>query len=98
MLYKDLCFNTKADILLPKSKSITTSIFYRPPNQATFMELIVKDFSHSNLKDNEIYLLGNFNINVSQKRNFILNGKGMAACKEPVQTLINIKNFVIFFL
>ena len=89
MLYKDLCFNTKADILLPKSKSITTSIFYRPPNQANFMRLIVKDFSHLNLKDNEIYLLGNFNINVSQNRNFILNGKGMAACHEPVQTLIN---------
>ena len=53
---KDLCFNTRAlnckeveniifDILLPKSKPITISIFYRPPNQANFMELLVKSFS-----------------------------------------------------
>ena len=53
------------------------------------MELIVKDSSHLNLKDNEIYLLGNFNINLLQNRNYILSGKGMAACQEPVQTLIH---------
>ena len=49
---KDLCFNTRPlncteieniifDLLLPKSKPITISVFYRPPNQANFMELIV---------------------------------------------------------
>ena len=49
---KDLCFNTRAlnckeieniifDILLPKSKPITISIFCRPPNQANFTELHV---------------------------------------------------------
>ena len=53
------------------------------------MELIVKDFSHLNLKDNEINLLGNFNINLLQNGNYILNGKRMAACQGPVQTLIN---------
>ena len=52
----DLCFNTRAlnckeieniifDILLPKSKPITIGVFYRPPNQTNFMELIVKSFS-----------------------------------------------------
>ena len=50
---KNLCFNTRPlnckeieniifDILLPKSKPITIGVFYRPPNQANFMELIVK--------------------------------------------------------
>ena len=64
----DLCFNTRPlnckeieniifDTLLPKSKPITISIFYRPPNQANFMELIINSFSLLNLKDNEIYLL-----------------------------------------
>ena len=76
----NLCFNTRAlncteieniifDILLPKSKPITIGVFYRPSNQANFTELIVKSFSLLNLKDNEIYLLGDFNIN------FLLNGK-----------------------
>ena len=81
---KYLCFNTRPlnckeieniifDILLPKSKPITIGVFYRPPNQANFMELIVKSFSLLNLKDDEIYLLGDFNINLLQNGNYILN-------------------------
>ena len=81
---KDLCFNTRAlnckeienivfDILLTKLKPITIGVFYRPPNQANFMELIVKSFSLLNLKVNEIYLLGDFNINLSQNGNYILH-------------------------
>ena len=61
---------------MPKSKPITTGIFYRPPNQANFMELIVKSFYLLNLKDNQIYLLGDFNINLLQNGNYILNRKG----------------------
>ena len=74
---------------MPKSKAITISVFYRSPNQANFMELIVKRFSLLNLKDNEIYLLGDFNINLLQNGIYILNRKGMAAWQEPVPTLIN---------
>ena len=95
---KDLCFNTRAlnckeieniilDIPLPKSKSVTIGVFYRPPNQANFMELIVKSFSLLNLKDNEIYLLGDFSINLLQNGNYILNRKGMAVCQGAVHTL-----------
>ena len=65
---KDLCFNTRAlnckeieniifDILFPKSKPITIGIFYRPPNQTNFMELLIKNFSLLNLKDNEYIFL-----------------------------------------
>ena len=53
------------------------------------MELLVKSFSLLNLKDNEIYLLGDFNISLLQNRNYILNRKGMTACQRPVHTLIN---------
>ena len=51
------------------------------------MELIVKTFSL--LKNYKIYLFGDFNINLLQKGNCILNRKGMAACQGPVHTLIN---------
>ena len=97
----DLCFNTRAlnckeieniifDILLPMSKPITIGVFYRPPHQANLMELIAKSFSLLNLKDNEIYLLGDFNINLLQNGNYIFkNRKGMAACQGAVHTLIN---------
>ena len=73
---------------MPKSKPITIGIFYRPPNQANFMELIVTSFSLLSLKDNEIYLLGDFNINLLQNRNYILNRKGMVVCQGAVHTLI----------
>ena len=53
------------------------------------MELIFKDCSYINLKDNEIYLLGDFEIDLLQNRNCILNGKGTAACQGPVHTLTN---------
>ena len=50
---KDLCFSTRNlhckeienlvfDILLPKSKPITIGVFYRPPNQAEFKDLMGK--------------------------------------------------------
>ena len=68
---------------------ITRGVFYRPPNQVNFMELFVKDFSLLNLKDNELYLLGDFNINLLQNRNYILDGKGTVAYQGPVHTLIN---------
>ena len=74
---------------MPKSKPITTGVFYRAPNQANFVGLLVKSFSLLNWKDNEIYLLGDFNINLLQNGNYILNRKGMAACQRPVHTLIN---------
>ena len=74
---------------MPKLKPITIGAFYRSPNQADFMELIVKGFSHLNLKDNEICFLGDFNIDLLQNGNYIFNGKGMDACQGPVYTFIN---------
>ena len=53
------------------------------------MELIVKGFFLLNLKDNEIYLLSDFNINLLRSGNYVFNRKGMAACQGPVHTLIN---------
>ena len=49
----------------------------------------VKSFSILNLKYNKIYLLRDFNINLLQNGNYILNRKGMAACQGPVHILIN---------
>lgn len=77
------------DIRLPKSKSINIGVSYRPPNQANFIESIWKGFSHLNWTDNEIYLLGNFNINLWQNGDCVLNGKGITACQGPAHSLIN---------
>ena len=53
------------------------------------MELLVKNISHVNLKDNEIYLLSGFNINVSQHGNDNLNREETAVCQGPVHASIN---------
>ena len=58
-------------------------------NLSNIMELIIKDSSHLNLKDNKIYLFGEFNINLLQNGNYILNGKVMPACQGPVHALKN---------
>ena len=97
---KDLCFNTRTlhckeienlvfDILLPKSKAITTGVFYRPPNQAEFMYLMVEKLSNLNLKDNEIYLLGDFNTNLFQNGKYILNGERRTTSQGSVHIMIN---------
>ena len=77
---KDLYFNTRTlhckeienlvlDILRSNSEPVTMRVFYRPPNQATLMDLMVEQFSDLNLKDNEINLLGDFNINTFKTTN-----------------------------
>ena len=97
---KDLCFNTRTlhckkienlvfEILLPKSKAITIGVFYRPPNHAEFMDLMVEKFSNLNLKDNEIYLLGDFSTNIFQNDKYILNGKRSTTSQGSVHTIIN---------
>ena len=53
------------------------------------MELVVEKFSNLNLKDNEIYLLGDFNINLFQNGKYILNGKRSTNSQGSVHTLIN---------
>ena len=77
---KDLCFSTRTlhckeiknlvfDILLPKLKPFTIGVSYKPPNQAEFIDLMVEIFSNLKLKDNEIYLLGDFNSNFFKTAN-----------------------------
>ena len=107
---EDLCFNTKAlnfkefqniifDILLPKLNPITIGSFYRPPNQANFMELLDKGFCHVYLEVNEVYLLSDFNINLLQNGKYNLNRKSSTACQGQVLTWINkYQEFVRYFL
>ena len=90
---KGLCFNTRGlnckeieniifDILWPNLKLITTGVLYKLPNHANFIELIVKGFSLLNLRDNGIYLLGDFDINLLQDGNYVLIEKEWLPVKD----------------
>ena len=56
--------NVFIDILLPRTKPFTVGVFYRPPNNNDFLKEISKDFSKLLPETNDIFILGDFNINV----------------------------------
>ena len=71
---KNLCYNTKnvfpksienifVDILLPKTKPFTVGILYRPPTQHDFVQVISDKLDLLSPETNDIYILGDLNIN-----------------------------------
>ena len=61
------------DILLPKTKPFTVGIFYRPPNNNTFIENITEDFSKLHTENYDLFILGDMNINISKNRTNCIN-------------------------
>ena len=43
------------DLLLPKTKSISVGIFYRPPNQGNFLETLTNDLEKIDLNSRDIF-------------------------------------------
>ena len=96
-----ICASTQELCIAKKLKILLLTLFYvsrnqliqefstRPPNQADIMDLIIEKFSSLNLKDNEIYLLGDFNISLFQNSKYILNGRKSTNSQGLAHTLIN---------
>ena len=79
----DLCFNRRNvfsnsienaffDLRIPKLKSLSIGIFYRPPHVNTFLETFANDLKLIDLKETEVYFLGDFNINLLVSDKFVL--------------------------
>ena len=79
---QDLCFNLRSTtigdiegmffkILLPKAKPIFVGIINRPPNSINFLECFNNHLDDINL-DNEIFLLGDFSMNLLHNGKYIL--------------------------
>ena len=76
---KDLVFNPREnfstdieniffDIQLPKSKPILVGVVYRPPTASRFLDKLTLAISKTNNFDNqEVYILGDLNINLNNK-------------------------------
>ena len=58
-------------LLLPNTNPIDVRIVYRPPSQSEFLEIINTHFSKLDTSNNEIYILGNFNINLYLDNSYI---------------------------
>ena len=79
----NICFNRKAcisdnkenifiDLLFLKTKPISVGIIYKPPSQTQFLEQMITEFETLDLH-NEIYVLGDFNINLLFRGKYVLN-------------------------
>ena len=79
----NICFNGKAcisdnvenifiDLLFPKTKPIFVRIVCKPPSQNQFLQQMITEFGALDL-DNEIYILGDFNINLLFRDKYVLN-------------------------
>ena len=97
----DLCFNMKNifsnsiehvfffEILIPKVKPIAIGIIYRPPSKNIFLNIFSNEFQQIDSKTNEIYLLGDFNINLLQNGKFILKENHSYKLKSSSSAFVN---------
>ena len=80
--------NILFDILLPKTKPFTIGIFYRPPSQNDFVEKISSGFNKLLPEEKEIYILGDFNINI------LINGKSVLDNNKNVEINSTLAPFI----
>ena len=69
------------EILLPNSKPVIVETIYRPPSQNNFLKLLNSNVNKINSVDNEIYILGDFNINFFLNDSYILGKKNILNSK-----------------
>ena len=80
----DLSYNTKSclpseienifiKIFLPPSKLLVVGTIYCPPSQGSFTKSITEHFPKYYTDDTEIYILGDFNINLFSKQKYIFH-------------------------
>ena len=71
------------DIYLPKNKPITLGVIYRPPDQKNFIQNFNEGLQKLDFNKNEIYLLGDFNIDLCLKVNMFWE-KTLKKTKKPL--------------
>ena len=97
----DLSYNMKSflpseienifiEIFLPYSKSLVVGTIYHPPSQGNFTETIAEHFSKIDTNYTEIYILGNFNVNLFSKQKYIFHQTNTQSISREV------KNYVLF--
>ena len=59
------------ELLLPNTKPIVVGIIYRPPSQSEYLEIINTHLSKLDTNNNEIYILGDFNMNLYINNSYV---------------------------
>ena len=81
------------DILLPKTKPITVGIFYRPPDQYDFLEVLTNNLESIGYLNKEIILLGDFNINLLKNGKYIFENESNQSDNSQTTLFKNYKEF-----
>ena len=79
--------NILFEILLPNTKPIVVGIIYRPPSQSEFLEIINTHFSKLDTNNNEIYILGDFNINLYLNNSYIFQKNNLLQSQSIVSDI-----------
>ena len=69
--FKPKMENIFLEILLPNTKPIVGGIIYQPSSQSKLLEIINTHFRKLDKSNNEIYILGDFNINLYLNNSYI---------------------------
>ena len=69
------------EILLPKTSPITVGIMYRSPSQTNFLEILNMTFEKVDVDKKEIYILGDFNINMYHNNRYIVRDDNIIPSK-----------------
>ena len=77
--------NIFREIFLPHSKPLVVGTIYHPPSQGSFTELITEHFSKINTNNAEIYILGDFNINIFSKQKYIFHQRNTQSMSPEVK-------------
>ena len=73
--------NIFLEILLPNSKPVIVGTIYHPLSQNSFLKLLCSNMNTINPVDNEIYILGDFNIKSGLNDSYILEKKNILNTK-----------------
>ena len=69
----DIIENISFDLLLPKAKPISIGIVYKPPTDNRFLDYLSKELSDFNLMANDLFILGDTDINILDNGHNILD-------------------------
>ena len=105
-LKHEICFSTRnilfkkievifVDLLLPKTKPISVGMFYRPPKDTNFSQLFAEILNSLNILENEIFVLGDMNINILQNGEN-LSEKNVNTSKGKIVISSDVKNYIEF--
>ena len=69
------------EVLLPKTRPVTVGIMYRPPSQTNFLGILNMTFEKVDIDKKEIYILGDFNINMYHNNRYIVHDDNTISSK-----------------